>query len=276
MCNMDMCSNKCVIIIPTNSKYLDICSIFLNLLRNNWDCPFPIILSVTGDNTDLNLDVDRILYNGHRALLTECVYNAVKEFDSNSYLVFLGDAFFCNAVDLEHVKFVINSLEKNKIDYCSFLPKKTLKKKKYINKDIRLINFGDRYCHTFVAFYASKEFCIEEFSNSQKSDLDFELKYLNESKQTEIHYKTHAILTDNLFHIKPGITKGKWDRNVYKYIKKNYPDISLSNREKLSRHEQLIISLRGIFSIFIPAWLRIKLKKIFSKYSNSKIFITDN
>ncbi len=84
--------NDFVIVLPTHSDYIEITKIFLQLLKKNWsDCPFKIIISVTGEK--IVVDDAEIVYNGKKASLIDCLVNVSKQYNSKYYISFLGDAF---------------------------------------------------------------------------------------------------------------------------------------------------------------------------------------
>ena len=86
-----------LIVLPTHSNYCKITENFLELLKKNWkDCPFDVIVSITGE--DVRLDGVRSVYNGKNATLIDCLVNASKKYKSNYYISFLGDAFINKAI----------------------------------------------------------------------------------------------------------------------------------------------------------------------------------
>lgn len=257
-----MGKNDCLIIIMTHSNYIDVCNTFIDLLKHNWsDCPFKIVAGVIGDNKKVNgIDTE---YIGKNKQLTDCIVEISKKYESEYYLCFLGDAFINQKVDNSQVFDLINQLKKEKINYCRIVTRAYDKSK---NGELyRYISSNDTYCHSFVAFFATSDFINSEFTNT--SDLEFEKKYLkiaNDPNQNFI-YKDRAMLLKNIFHIEAGIVKGKWDRIVYKKIKKNNPTISLTNRGKISVTEQIKIIILNFLQRIIPVTLRKTLKGILSK-----------
>ena len=269
-------AENCTILIPTHSAYMDICENFISVLRRSWkDCPYPVKIALCGKQTDS--DIAEKIYCGESTTLTKALVEAVKNDPNEMFLVFLGDAFFFDKVDQKEVEVLLTQLSENKVQYCSLRPKPTQKKEKLLTELLRQIHSQDRYTHSFICFAATKDYIIEEF-NSPKvdSDMDYELKYLQiVNSEEDFYFEDHAILRRDIFHIIPGIEKGKWDRHVLSKLKKRYPDIEFSKREKLSVARQLYSDLNGLLLPLIPNGLRRFLKKIVGRVFGKSIFTTD-
>ncbi len=246
-----------VIIVPTNSSYIDIVNIFLQLiekqlkLRKN-----QILISVTGQN--IKIQGYKSIYNGEKASLIECVINAAKNSDSQYYVSFLGDAFITKSVDQKHLNNIVNVVKEKGIDYCSLSYVKRYTKEKKLSKELRLINNKDRYSHSFVAFIASKAY-INDTLSKYKSDVEFEKYYL--SKTSNDYFDNHAIVRKNYLNIHPSIVKGKWDIINYRRIRKKYPEINLGDREQTSYIYSLILHIREHIIPYIPNTARKTINK---------------
>jgi hypothetical protein len=266
----------CTIIIPTHSAYLDVCDNFISILKKNWsDCEFPLVISVSGE--DKSLSAYDCIYNGANASLLECVVNAVNKYSSNSYMILLGDAFICDKVDNQLIKKMVDFFITKKYSYCSLIPKKTNQKEIKINSLFRYINVRDRYSHSFISFLASGDFIKSEFDLKElKTDRDFELKYLNmaNNELDSFYFDDHVILTKNVLSLRPGIEKGKWNRNVLKYLKKNNPEINFANRGTISLKWQLVLDVRNTITPYISDDFRRWAKKALSKSKEAKFDTT--
>lgn len=224
---------RCVVILLTHSKYLDICKIFVDLFYKNWrDCPYRMVVSVTGYNNKYMKKNPLFLYNGEDATLPMCLYNAVEKFPADYYCSFLGDAFISKKINQRNFSELLENLNKNNIEYCSLLPQRAYGRKKLMNANCRYIHSTDRYSHSFIAFIANEAFINREFKE-KITDLEFEEKYLEiaNQKQPNFYFKQRVILDKNIFSIYPGIVKGKWERNIYNSIKKKNPEINLGKRK---------------------------------------------
>ncbi|WP_270832522.1 hypothetical protein [Faecalibacillus intestinalis] len=254
---MNFDKTNCIIIIMTHSNYIDVCNNFIELLYENWkDCPFDIIAGVVGQNKK----VKRVknIYIGESKQLTDCITVISNEHNADYYMCFLGDAFINQKVLNDEVFCLLNELSKKDINYCRIVTRKYEKH----NSIYRYIKSNDIYCHSFVGFIATKQFINQEFSGV--SDLEFEKKYLVLANNKEISFvfKDRVMLLKDIFHIEPGIVKGKWDRIAYYKIKKQNPKIHLTEREKISWMEELKILLINFNQRFVPSYLRIKIKKL--------------
>ncbi len=272
-----MSLTTCTIIIPTHSNYLDVCENFISVLRKSWeDCPYQIVVSICGKNCEFTMA--ETSYNGEKATLLDCVVDAAKAYPSEQYMIFLGDAFMCGRVDTEKVEKLLFDLRENEIAYCALRPIKTLFRKRQVSRMFRQIHIRDRYNHSFICFAASPEFIFSEFSNpAVRTDFDFEVKYLqlvNEAKQN-IYFEKHAILTEDIFHIRPGIEKGMWDRRVLSWLQKNYPSIEYAKRKKLGKRHQIYSDILRVMLPRIPNSLRKLVKQTAKVFVKDGLFYTD-
>ena len=246
-----------VIIIPTNSSYIDIVNIFLKLLEKQWKFrKNQIIISITGQ--DKKIKGYKTIYNGEKASLIECIVNAAKANSHQYYMSFLGDAFITKTLNEKYLNSIMNAIKEKKIDYCSLNYVKRYSKEKRLSKELRIINKKDRYSHNFVAFIASKKY-IDDILSKYKNDLEFEKHYLNETGNE--YYNNHTIVRKNYLNIHPSIIKGKWDKINYRRIKKEYPEIDLGNREQTSYTYSLILHVRRHIIPYIPSAIRKTINK---------------
>lgn len=271
-----MIDNACCVIVPTNSKYIDICENFFDVFYRSWpDCPYRLVLSVTGENK--KVDGVENFYNGTDASLIDCVVNAANKYDCDYYMILLGDSFLCGKVDTQSVENLMNDMKKNEIDFCCLHPEKTGKKQNKVGRQMRYIHIKDRYCHCFGYTLCSKKYLHEMFINSGiLTDLEYEVWYLNKTveSKTDYYYEHDAIVTQNIFHIICGIKKGKWDRIAYHWINKNYPDIRLAQRPQLGIVSQIIMILRENFLYLIPDGVRIQIKRAVMHITGENLFDT--
>lgn len=251
-------------IIPTHSNYVDVCNLFLYLLKKNWNtCDYEIIISITGENIEFNGYTT--LYNGENATLPTCILNATERYESDYYLCFLGDVFINDRFDEDIFNKIIHSIRVNNFEYCSLYPMKIYKRERSFNHYCRYINTSDRYNINFVCFYASRKFIKNNFSKDI-SDLDFELKYLQEgNNRPNVYFDNKIIVKNNYFNFVLGIDKGKWNRKAYKKIKAKNPEVVLDFRKLTSRTENCVYFFVSHFINHIPSFLRISLKKIIQK-----------
>lgn len=64
-------------ILPTNSKYIDICENFFAVVKRSWpDCPYKIVLSVTGENKKVDGVIN--LYSGPKASRIDYIVKGAK------------------------------------------------------------------------------------------------------------------------------------------------------------------------------------------------------
>lgn len=257
--------NDITVIIPTHSSYIDIVKNFLEIFSINFRCAScRIVLSICGERITIDGVVN--LYNGTDASLIDCVINARKKYPSLYYLCFLGDAFVTKEIDCQNLFNLLNTLYNNEIHYCSMLCVKNYASKKLLNKKIRYIHSKDRYSHNFVSYIADNYY-IDNILAKFKSDFDFEMHYLLESRQ--FYYKNDVIFTENYFGIYPGITKGKWDKIVLYILKIKYPKIRFSSRSRELLFESIYSVLRNTLLPYIPNNLRLNMKKKI-KFINKK------
>lgn len=253
--------NNITVIIPTHSNYIGVVDNFLQLLQKNWnDCPYKIIVSVTGDNKSAK-DV-KTIHNGKNASLIDCITNASNKHLSNGYICILGDMFINKKIDTTKIKNIIDNLLESNIDYCALSPVGNYKKEKKFNAELRYINNLDRYSHNFSAFFASKKYIDKELKK-HKTDLDYEKSYL--FQKDNFYYEKHLIVRKNYFNFLPGITKGKWDRINYRKLKKDNPEVLFDNRPIQSKKDSVICHVREKTVSHIPSFIRTPLKNTTEK-----------
>ncbi|PRO95158.1 hypothetical protein C6Y08_06130 [Lactiplantibacillus pentosus] len=255
------------IILPTNVKYLDVVKNYIELLKINWPEAYKkLIISTTGSGDfDISFTDIPVIKNDISASLPTCVYNAASKYKADYYFVFLGDAFISRRINNKEVEKLLYSLIKNSINYCRLLPQRSLHMGQ-CQKEYRNINSNERYTHSFVAFGADLNFIKNEFSNNI-SDRDFEIRYLKlASKKENLFFEDRAILNKNIFHILPSIQKGKWDRVNLFYLKRKYPKVEFSNRERISWKYECILQIRKLILPIIPDTVSKKIKSKNKKY----------
>lgn len=257
--------NDCVIVLQSNSRYKDICNIFLALFKKYWrNCDYKMFVSIAGDETILG-GVNTV-YNGKNATLPTCIYNVAIKNNAQYYVCFLGDAFINGKIDEAQFKNLVQIMREKNINYCSLTPLKPHRKQKSFNDVARYIHTKDRYSHNYVAFIASKEFILEEFSQNI-SDFDFEMKYLKLANQKciEEYMRDRIILKKNYFNLIHGITKGKWSRHAYYRLKKSNPEINFDIYPVESFKDTVLRDIRAVVEPVIPNGIRKGIKRILKK-----------
>ena len=274
-------NNNITIIIPSSTSYLDICHNFFEVLKLAWpECKYKVVLSLFGppmvnDFTDDTLP-ETTIYSDKINNISGCVYEAAINNPSAMYLVFLPDAFMCNKVEDKEIHRLMGVLIQNNVEYCMLRPRRPYSKIKYLEDGVRYIAINDRYSHSFIAFAATPQFIEREFKQENNSDLDFELKYLNRHEEKVKYYSNHAIVTKNYFHILKTKKKGKWDRGALAVLKRHYPNVIFSDRERLDWKTEIALYARRILMKFIPDKVRIKIKKVYIKLMGKGPLVTND
>lgn len=256
------------LVMPTFSKYLDITTSFLELLAINWpEAKEHVVISVIDDQRQECSDFKgfEILKNKAGTTLPSCIINVVKKYRVDYYFSFLGDAFISEKINNKNIDDFLVELHKNNIEYCRLKPQRVMNAHP-IGKMLRSINTNERYSHSFVAFAATSEFILHEFQNDM-TDRDFEVKYLKLALQNKNEIiPNRAVLRRNIFHILPGMQKGKWDLFAITLLRAKYPQIKFSKKRKnIGIIYELVLLIRGMILPIISNKLRIKIKKKLSK-----------
>lgn len=257
------------IALVTNSKYIDVCKLFLTLKTKNWpDCIYNTILTYTGERLEKDGIQCATYYNGQGVSLPGCIYNTAHQFNLDYCICFLGDAFIYKRVDNKTVNKIIAEIIENEIDYCRLYELcYNTEKIQAGNHLIRPFSYKDRGV-SFVAFIVSSRFIETEFFNNV-SDYDFEMKYLRYTNLDEApvewqQYKMNTVV-GNKFHIVPGITQGKWDRDAYRRIKKYNPDVKLPELPMTPLHTHIIRKIAYSILNYIPTRHTKKIKSVIKK-----------
>ena len=249
---------------------------FMEVLCRRWtECKYKIIFAVFGEKT--NCQYENYIFCEKAKNLPDCIKEIKNMYASEFYMIFLGDAFFTKKVEDKQVRDLLSNLKKDNIQYCSLIPKKSREKIVKSKGGYRFINYKDRYSHSFIAFIVTGKYLDSEFKNGESDD-DFETKYLLNALNNENidkYYKNDVVLTEDLFGILPGITKGKWDRVSYWKLRRLYPDIEFAYREKITVKLQIIIQLRKLIIAFLPNDIRKQMKRFLSKFVEKKTFDLD-
>lgn len=269
--------NKILFVLVTHSNYMDICSCFIEMFMKNFSSQAQVEFIISYCGEPQNIKNFETLYNGKDASLPECLYNVANSVEADLYFSFLGDAFICEKVNNQEFEELIINLINDKIEYCCLIPRKRnifSKKTPPLGSNYyRLISYDDIYCHSFIAFCATKEFILNEFNNGI-TDFEFENKYLKAAKNKGF-YDRRAILRKNVLNIIPGIQKGKWDRKCYKNLCKQSVNIFRNNRKVLTRLETIKNYIILFLQPIIPYTLRTRIKKMLTKLKIIK-FSTEN
>lgn len=248
---------NCVVVIPTFSQYLDVCGIFWELFQLNWgDCPYKIVMSVIGENVSINgLDT---VYAGEKGYLSNCICAVTEKYVADYYICLLGDAMICNHVDTNEVNQLLQELKRDKISYCKIKPTKIVGKNLY-----RKIKKGEAYIYTFAAFIANRGFIDKEING--KSDFEFEMEWYQSCLNGKDDAEDIRIMNKDVFHIVSGISKGKWERSVYRFLRCKYPQFDLSFRKRLSIMEQIKNDLYTIAETRLTVRMQHKWKSLLKK-----------
>ena len=137
--------DKCIIVVPTHSSYLDVCDIFFKLFYKYWpDCPYKIVLAITGNSNCQLPGNTQVVYCDDYSL-PGCIRKVAEQYDSLSYMVFLGDSFFIKTVDTLKVQDMVNEFIQRKLRYCRLHIQKM--KSKSIKLSNNFINFVQTIVH---------------------------------------------------------------------------------------------------------------------------------
>lgn len=263
--------DKIAVVLCTHKAYVDICENFIELFLRNWkDCSYDFWILVIGKTEQLNYE--NIIFYDEDCSLPTAIYKFMDSYEQYTHCIsFLGDAFIVDNINSEEVELIINDIISNKINYCCLIPRVAFRFKEYhCGAYMRYITNDDIYNMCFVAFIANRAFVCNEFNNNI-SDLEFERKYLRSNN--DFNKKDKAILRKNVFHIYAGIDAGKWNVHVLRKLKRMYPDIKWSGRERTSLYKTFMNDIGYIAQIVLSKNQRKCIKKVISKYFN-KSFVT--
>jgi hypothetical protein len=250
---------RCVIILHSNSKYIDVCLNFLQLLKKYWsDCPYKLVVSLTGE--EYTFSEYETINNGMFCTLPEAIYNVEKIYDADFYCCFLGDALINERIDNKAFFSLLRDMKQDGINYCSLKAKKPFHHVKQYNGLCRYIHSSDRYSHNYGAFIISKSFCQQKLTQFN-TDLDFEKYYLQLTEEigNSFFFRHDIIVKNNFMNLNFAVIKGRWERFTLWKLKKKNPEITFANLRSTSFSESILLKARDFFDPYIPRWLRNKI-----------------
>ena len=229
---------KTIVIVHVSEKYLDVAHIFFRLFDMYWcDCPYTLVVSCKGK---INDNFGKISYQApNDTSLPEDIYMIMKEYEADYCISLLGDAFITGKIDNGRLAKIIEKMNKDKIDYCRlFNSSNSANSFSSISKD-------ELYGVSFIAFIASFSFVEKEFKN--KTDYEFEMKFLNEAKKLNskgVKWKNLYAVSNNEFNIVHGIVKGKWIKQSYIHISAILNNELYTNHLTMSLTENFVYKMR--------------------------------
>lgn len=241
-------------------RYSDIANVFFELFDLNWpDCPYKRYI-ISDYDVELITDNDELYIRTPNMTLPECIKDICGLYEVDYLICMLGDALITKPVKQNLLSELLSYMVSNKMDYCNILGNLNCNK-----KICRRLKFDEPYGVEFISFIASKDYIIREFKEGV-SDIDFENKYLKIGMNCNSRSETMVVANSNIMNIMHGVNKGLWIRKVYKYIKRNYPNICMEKRRRQSIrteiYEDVSLVVGKILSIKMRSYIRRFIKVI--------------
>lgn len=268
--------NKLTILGVFFDGYKDLWPDFINLFKRHWpDCPFELFIV---SNVDESYDIDgiKVLSAGHDAEYSRKIQYALKNIDSDYYLVLLEDFFFSQRVDTNLFFSLLKYIEDNQIRYYAmpmvgFLH--NYKGKKNSNRPgERFLSERAEYTLNCQPSIWKREYLTECIGTENYNAWVFEGLF----SKINVRYKSLFVdkcivnLTNPL-SIVHGVVQGKFIQSSYKTLS-NDGYFFDSNRMMATRKESCKRFLKVNIRRLLPYSFRRAIKKIFKPKSVMKSY----
>ncbi len=245
------------ILIVSCDKYQDMWEPYFFLFDKNWsNCPYKVYLMTNYLKPDLAKI--GIINVGEDISWSDNLAYSLKKIKSKYVFILLDDFFIVDTVKNDQVVQVVNWAIDNDVDYLHLF--RYPRPKKLICNNIGIIPARTMYRVSTISSLFKKE-VLSNLLDEKESAWDFEIKGSLRSK----NYNEFYSVDDDLIPVVNGVIRGKWNRKIIKYFKKNKISYC-SNRPVLSVREQILYELSilrsKIFS-FLPYNVQVSLRNLF-------------
>ena len=226
------------IIIDCPDEYLDILNIFFIFCEKNWPNRKNTIF-VTSQNEEIPAPNNVIFVKcGLGKNSIQRTKEALKIINSKHVLIIDCDDFIGKTINYESINNMLEFASKNDIKYIQIwnLGNKEQKKYKTGFDGLYYCNKKARYSRSLMANFWLKEEFLNVFSSDSDDGWTVEGKWLRQvQEEKEGYYDSYCYCDTDPLHIVHAVSKGRWIRKAYRFMRKNKIDKNLlSKRKKLS------------------------------------------
>ena len=248
--------------MPTHESYLDVAELSERLYLKYWPlCPYKVIISTNPSKKKFaffqyfeNADNDEYIRR---------IYNAANAYDAEYYLIIGEDNFITYSIDEKLIRYTLDYLDCNNINYCRLIPPERKSKQLFFSK----IRKNKPYGITGAGFICSKEFINKELTDNING-WQFENEMLKRTLQFsgKDYFNDCVASSQDILNSVHGIRHGMWIPSSYKLIKKINPEFYFNVRPFAKENLSYYLSEKaGVIYKSIPTKTRFKIKKMLSR-----------
>lgn len=260
-----MIKNKLTLLISSCEKFSDLWDINTYLLNKYWKNREIRSLLLTDHPTDFNMEGIEIIFPKSFLEFSKRIKFALDIIDTEYVLFTLDDYLLINHVDEKAIKSIIDTMDKEKLDYVRLYkyPKSRKIKKIKSNNALNLLTYDKRYDVNLYPGIWRKSSLEKIILDKDKNAWELEVLLTEFAKSN--NYRS-ALSKIEVFPILDAVRKGAFLRKSKKYILKS--GHYTGNRSIISLKEELkLLSMRTINTYF-PDSVRRLLKKFLIKKGN--------
>lgn len=247
-----MLKTKLTYLILSCDKFSDLWDGNINLFHQNWpDGDFDVFL-VTDKETDRVLPGVNIISAGDDMEWSDRLKFAMNYVKTQYVFVTLDDYFLIKKVNNDHIKYLVNLMEKNACDYIRLFKNPTKATGDKVAGEYGLYNIKSEVNYSVNLYPGiwSKtffEYCLKDSRTAWMFEVTLH--------ECAIEYGANCIVSYNEeYTILDVVRKGRLLRNAVRYFK-THPGIYVGSREVQSLSFELKLFIKTFIQEHIPAFL---------------------
>lgn len=244
--------------------YNDVWNHYFELLNKNWiDRPKTFLATNVLEPSYKNV---KVIPCGENSEWSDKVRISLNLIDTKYVILLLEDFFTVDVVNNESLRYLIQIIEDNKIDYCKLLNQSKIKGKLFNGiKNLHIIDKNEKYGISLQPSIWNKNYLKSIIGDDSYNAWLFELKMVDNPIQNKEKINCLAY-NDNILNIVHSIVQSKYLKSAVRELKKYGYNIDESERDFFSTKDTIKYRLKRFFSENIKnEILRKNFKKIGKK-----------
>ena len=248
------------IFVSSPRSYKDVFDVFYFCYNHWWsNSPYPLILATNYDAKYNGIIV--INSNNEQDSWVNRTISSLLQIDCEYILLLCDDLFIKNYVQISYIEHILDIMDKNNFNYCSFIPsgkKNNIPGEKYLS----YLNKRHPYGRNLQRGIFRRDYLLKLLGNGELSAWDLEKCWLSDTFLAANECFNKDIITNiDVIPVYHGIQKGRWFPSVKYRLKKNGICIN-GDRETMPILYEIINVLREKMIYVIKPYIRYKFKKI--------------